>query len=527
METSQVQNLKLNAANIKSVLISSNKTLRSVQIKKEKLISRESQKSLRRGEERKIESSKITGSGIASGIIKKVTSPFVGIVDRMKNFFGILVLGFIINNLPKIIEEIRKFITVVKPIFDGFMNGLSIIGTGLEKIYTSVSSTFNFNANEAKKNLDVTVDTFKKIDKDADNLLKNETDTPEIQQSEKTTQLKPASEAPLESNSNQKTSQVPVNPPEIQKRKKGGIIHNKQNANLPTSRTTTGNAKTNPLKLFPKVVDQTTETYKLHEGNVSKLSEISKQLQLIGEKKDNKNTNRDDNNKKNLSMFGAFMSPLRESTQKESSVVGRVGSTGASTGPHIHIESGDGVSPHDDAGKEIPNDVLRNIFVGSTPLSRLSRKSGIGNRIHPITGQMKMHYGYDYPAEMNAPITLGKGLELVDYDTTRDPKGFGNNIKIRDKRGNSYIIAHLSSGPEESKLPTTNLEDNIVPISNKQIIPMGTGDLEGFTLVVAKQTVEQVIEVPSNTGGGSFLNLIKGDTTNLEKYNTWRKIANP
>ena len=129
-------------------------------------------------------------------------------------------------------------------------------------------------------------------------------------------------------------------------------------------------------------------------------------------------------------------------------IVGYVGSTGASTGPHIHIETGDGVSPYTDAGHAIPTEVLDNIMVDGKKLGSYTPNDVPRWRDHPVYGGRKYHYGYDYPIRPGAPIQLQGGLQFVDYDSTQDPRGFGNNIKIKDKNGNFYIIAHLSKGPD-------------------------------------------------------------------------------
>ena len=132
-------------------------------------------------------------------------------------------------------------------------------------------------------------------------------------------------------------------------------------------------------------------------------------------------------------------------------IFGYVGSTGLSTGNHIHIETGDGYAPHDDAGKPIPHSVLDNIIVDGRPLHEYNMVSGPVMRKHPVTGEMKQHLGYDYPIRGGAPIQLKGGLKYINFHDAGS-SGFGKSIMIQDKDGNNYIIGHLSQGPDPASL---------------------------------------------------------------------------
>jgi len=145
-------------------------------------------------------------------------------------------------------------------------------------------------------------------------------------------------------------------------------------------------------------------------------------------------------------------------------IFGYVGSTGLSTGDHIHIETGDGYIPHDDAGKPIPHSVLDNIIVDGRPLHEYNMISGVEMRKHPVTGEMKMHLGYDYPIRGGAPIQLKGGLKYIDFHDGGSG-GYGKSIMIQDKDGNNYIIGHLSKGPDPASLqPPAGGGANIAPV---------------------------------------------------------------
>jgi len=117
-------------------------------------------------------------------------------------------------------------------------------------------------------------------------------------------------------------------------------------------------------------------------------------------------------------------------------VIGRIGSTGHSYGPHLHIETGDG---YGGAGGYIPQNVLNNIIVDGKPLSGHTMGDGLGAG--------RNHRGFDYPIRSGAPITLKGDLKLSEYDSGYNA-GYGNSIIITDGNGRQYLLGHLSSGPE-------------------------------------------------------------------------------
>lgn len=141
-------------------------------------------------------------------------------------------------------------------------------------------------------------------------------------------------------------------------------------------------------------------------------------------------------------------------------IVGYVGTTGRSSGPHIHIETGDGYSGK---GGNIPKEVLDNIIVDGKPLSSYTQGDGIGSG--------RGHQGFDYAIREGAPIVFKGGLKFLQYDEGYNA-GYGNSLILSDSSGRKYLIGHLSGGPKNP--------DKIKELQQKQKdqLPKQTGKVE-------------------------------------------------
>ena len=136
----QVRKLKLNVTNIKSVLINSNKRLRTLEMKKSAFISTEDKKIKRLRKEEKIEEKKKKSIPIIGGVLGRVTGAVGNIKDRLLNFFGYLLIGFLINKLPQIISWVKTTWTKIKGLWDGLVNVLNIIGNGFKFLFDTIGS---------------------------------------------------------------------------------------------------------------------------------------------------------------------------------------------------------------------------------------------------------------------------------------------------------------------------------------------------------------------------------------------------
>ena len=117
------------------------KTVKTDNIGKKKLLTsdatyfrRRRESFLRRRREDQLEASTVNGASKARG--KAITNTGKGVLGRILNFLGIVLIGFVVQRLPQILKAITaiiKRITQVIQIFKGFING--IIG-----VFDSMSS---------------------------------------------------------------------------------------------------------------------------------------------------------------------------------------------------------------------------------------------------------------------------------------------------------------------------------------------------------------------------------------------------
>ena len=76
-----------------------------------------------------------------------------------------------------------------------------------------------------------------------------------------------------------------------------------------------------------------------------------------------------------------------------------------------------------------------------SPLRKLIETSKFGMRIHPVSGEEKMHYGIDYAADLNTPIfAIADGV--VDF--IGDKGDFGKYIRLSHASNVKSAYAHLN-----------------------------------------------------------------------------------
>ena len=129
METTQAQQLKLNVTNINSFLVNSNTELRKLRVEKGRLFNTQEKQIKVKEKENRIEK---TDFGIGSSFNKiknAVMSGPMSIFDKIKEFFSLILLGILINNLPKILSKLEDFFN--SPVIKTIGSIISVIGNGI------------------------------------------------------------------------------------------------------------------------------------------------------------------------------------------------------------------------------------------------------------------------------------------------------------------------------------------------------------------------------------------------------------
>lgn len=68
--------------------------------------------------------------------------------------------------------------------------------------------------------------------------------------------------------------------------------------------------------------------------------------------------------------------------------------------------------------------------------------SGFGWRVHPITGEKRLHKGVDFAAPTGTPIFAAADGEVIDAGWTDG--GYGNIVEIRHSDGSTTLYAHAN-----------------------------------------------------------------------------------
>jgi hypothetical protein len=497
MEERQVEQLKLNVTNIKNSLFSSNKEIKKLKTDKRNLFSKLEKKKDFREEEQRLEGGKL---GVASGfsrIMSSVTSPVRSIFDRILDFIGLIAAGILINNLPAIIQKVQEFFD--SDFIKGIGNLLGIIGNGILKLAEFAGLFPKSEQDNIEKNIK---ETEKRFDDDIKNADAAEKDiislerflgSSSYQESTGSDSAEPKTPEPktptpkesFSSGSDSNTKEITASKP-AQSFSRGGTVRSEgsssQTSSLESKQTYKPQMSGVPKKVerdtnngfrnFPIAVDNIYETTRQHEKNVLAFSKMLKKSRDVGisTSPSNPSNPSDSSDPSNSPSPSTPNIPITTSGIITDEIVGYVGSTGRSSGPHIHIETGDGYSG---SGGNIPDNVLSNIIVDGTSLSSYEMGDGL------YAG--RNHRGFDYPIRSGAPITLKGGLKFLEYDSG-DNAGYGNSLIIVGTDGRKYLIGHLDSGPPNpEKIRESNKNNNkpegpiLTPFQKKYFKGYGEG----------------------------------------------------
>lgn len=145
----QVKKLKLNVTNIKSSLINGNKNTKKIRAEEKSLLLSKKRESQKLKKEEFVE-----GKGITSkigGAAKNIAAPAMSFLDKIKEFFSLVLLGIIVNNLPQAIKKVQEFIKDNRWLFDA----IKAVFASLEfvvPVFREIVNFFNPSRREAYDN---------------------------------------------------------------------------------------------------------------------------------------------------------------------------------------------------------------------------------------------------------------------------------------------------------------------------------------------------------------------------------------
>lgn len=144
MEQAEVKNLKLNVTNINSFLVKSNNQLKRIRVQKKRLIDVIDRQNQRKRMETKIEAKNI-GSGFKKLTARILAKP-KSIFEKIKEFFSLILIGFLVNKLPQIIDKLKQFFN------SGFIKAIGSVLMSIGKaifVFVDIIKAFPKSAQDA------------------------------------------------------------------------------------------------------------------------------------------------------------------------------------------------------------------------------------------------------------------------------------------------------------------------------------------------------------------------------------------
>ena len=176
MSISQTKQLKITAVNIRSVLVERTSTVNKLKLRKAVLQRRQFLQSERAVAEKKVES-KGDKKGPMRSILGNVKGMVMPIGSRIMNFFGSLVMGWVVTKLPTIIKSLKSAWDIAKPILDGAWNVLKIAFKAVTFILQPLLKVFGNNKDDkVKKKVGGEEQEFTPVNADGEEIVINETE---------------------------------------------------------------------------------------------------------------------------------------------------------------------------------------------------------------------------------------------------------------------------------------------------------------------------------------------------------------
>ena len=135
----QVEQLKLNARNIKSSLVSSNAKMKKLRLKRSKLLLDDTRRDKISKKEKKIESTSGNFGRSLKNIGKNIVSKPLDIMSKITSLASLLLLGVAINNMEVLAEKVKEIFDKIVPPIKGFYEGVVSIYKGARDFIKTIN----------------------------------------------------------------------------------------------------------------------------------------------------------------------------------------------------------------------------------------------------------------------------------------------------------------------------------------------------------------------------------------------------
>ena len=291
METTQAQQLKLNVTNINSFLVNSNTELRRLRVEKSRLFDTQEKQIKVKEKENRIEK-KDFGIGSSFSKIKSAVSSATGsIFDKIKEFFGLILLGILVNNLPRILSQLEDFFN--SPVIKTIGSIINVIGNGIMtfakiaiEFPKSAQTQFLKTKDDLEKKFDELEGIYSALIPDLEKYNQQKNGQSPSTQTPTTTPVRPGQPLNPQTNTRIPTSPTAPGTTTLPAFSKGGTVKSESNRKVTSSAPTPGGGQSGRAKQarqasdqgfagFKDAVDKINENTKLDENNINAFEKMS------------------------------------------------------------------------------------------------------------------------------------------------------------------------------------------------------------------------------------------------------------
>ena len=160
VDNKQLKKIKLNITNIRSSLVSANKTLASLRAEKELLIKKQIEDKKLKDKEAKVEK-KVPVTALGRFMNEPIKST-KGFFQKLLEFGATILLGQLISAWPKLMERFNQWKENNKALIDGVVKTFTIIGSGITGFVKWIGGINTQDIDQRTSQLDKETDTVMK-----------------------------------------------------------------------------------------------------------------------------------------------------------------------------------------------------------------------------------------------------------------------------------------------------------------------------------------------------------------------------